>query len=98
VEIKPLGNLPPPPPPSAAPSARAQVAISLQGAPTPVRPTVLTQRGTEVLVQIERLMEAAGRALNGAGPKLSDIPPAPGPRGEAFASAGGSTTGTVRGN
>jgi penicillin-binding protein 1A len=98
VELKPLGNLPPPPPPSAAPSARAQVAIGLQGAPAPVRPTVLTQRGTEVLVQIERLMEAAGRALNGAGPKLSDIPPASVPHGEAFASAGGSTTGTVRGN
>jgi penicillin-binding protein 1A len=101
IELKPLAGLPPAPPPT-APSARSQVATGAQGAPAPLRPTVLTQRGTEVLVRIEHLMEDAGRAMNATGTTVSELP-ALSPLGstsgsEAFAAATGSTTGAVRGN
>ena len=43
-------------------------------------------------------MEDAGRALNSAGPKMSELPNAPTPHIETFASASGSTSGVVRGN
>jgi penicillin-binding protein 1A len=97
IELKPLPGLPTTPPPT-APAARAQVAISPQGAPVPVRPTVLTQKGTEALIRIERLMEDAGRALDAAGARVSDARNAPTSHGETLAAAGGSTTDAVRGN
>src|SRR5262249_52856689 len=62
-ELKPLTARPPAPPPN-TPSAKRQAATAAPGAPAPVRPTVLTQRGTEVLVRIEHMMEDAGRTLN----------------------------------
>jgi penicillin-binding protein 1A len=34
---------------------------------TPIRPTVLTRRGTDVLVRVERMMEDATRALANRG-------------------------------
>jgi hypothetical protein len=64
----------------------------------PVRPTVLTQKGTEALIRIERLMEDAGRALDAAGARVSDARNAPTSHGETLAAAGGSTTDAVRGN
>jgi hypothetical protein len=68
--------------------------------PPPLRPTVLTRRGTDVLVRIERMMEDASRALPANG-ELSELPP-PGPRAaasraEALAAAG-SAPDPVRGN
>jgi hypothetical protein len=62
-----------------------------------LRPTVLTQRGAEVLVQIERLMDAAGRAL-AAGTAVSALPADAGPRTEALAAASPPAAGAVRGN
>jgi hypothetical protein len=61
---------------------------------------VLTRRGTDVLVRIERMMEDASRALPATG-EMSELPPGPRAdvsRPEALASAGGSTPGAVRGN
>jgi penicillin-binding protein 1A len=99
IEIKTLPGIPP----AAAPAARPQVAATEKGLPPPPpRPTVLTRRGTDVLVRIERMMEDASRALPATG-EISELPPAPGPRAdaarpEALASAGGSAPGVVRGN
>jgi penicillin-binding protein 1A len=98
IEIKTLPGLPPAP---AAPP-RNQVAEKGAPAPPPPRPTVLTRRGTDVLVQIERLMEEASRALPAPSGEVSELPAKPGvgsPRSEALASAtGGSASGAVRGN
>jgi penicillin-binding protein 1A len=99
IEIKTLPGIPP----AVAPAARPQVAATEKGLPPPpLRPTVLTRRGTDVLVRIERMMEDASRALPATG-EVSELPPAPGPRAdasrpEAVASAGGSAPGAVRGN
>src|SRR5258708_32850036 len=58
IEIKPLPGIAPAPP---APSRNE---VAEKGAPAPPpRPTVLTRRGTDVLVRIERMMEDASRAL-----------------------------------
>jgi penicillin-binding protein 1A len=98
IEIKPLQGLPP----AAAPPtpARNQVAANQAAGTTPViRPTLLTKRGTEVLIRIEHLMEDAGKALAAAGPTVSELPtgPAGAPtRADAVASA--SSGAAVRGN
>jgi penicillin-binding protein 1A len=98
LEIKPLQGLPP----AAAPPtpARNQVAANQAAGTTPViRPTLLTKRGTEVLIRIEHLMEDAGKALAAAGPTVSELPtgPAGAPtRADAVASA--SSGAAVRGN
>jgi penicillin-binding protein 1A len=97
IEIKTLPGIAP----AAAPAARPQVAATEKGLPPPpLRPTVLTRRGTDVLVRIEHMMEDASRALPANG-EVSELPPPPGPRAdvsrpEAVASAGAS--GAVRGN
>jgi len=97
IEIKTLPGIAP----AAAPAARPQVAATEKGLPPPpLRPTVLTRRGTDVLVRIEHMMEDASRALPASG-EVSELPPPPGPRAdvprpEAVASAGAS--GAVRGN
>jgi penicillin-binding protein 1A len=99
IEIKTLPGIPP----AAAPSAKPQVASSEKGLPPPpLRPTVLTRRGTDVLVRIERMMEDASRALPATG-EVSELPPLPRPRADAarpdaFASAGSPPPGPVRGN
>jgi penicillin-binding protein 1A len=97
IEIKTLAGLPPAPP---APQ-RNQVAEKGAPAPPP-RPTVLTRRGTDVLVQIERMMEDASRSLPAPTGEVSELPAKPGdasPWSEALASAtGGSASGAVRGN
>jgi hypothetical protein len=63
---------------------------------------VLTQRGAEALIRIERLMEDASRALAAVGTAVSALPagsPDPAPRADALASASeGSTSSVVRGN
>ncbi|MBX9843090.1 MAG: PBP1A family penicillin-binding protein [Xanthobacteraceae bacterium] len=98
IEIKPLAGLPP----AAAPPtpARNQVAANqAAGSATVLRPTLLTRRGTEVLIRIEHLMEDAGKAL-AAGPTVSELPvmgPAGTPtRSDAVASAANGSA--VRGN
>ncbi len=93
IEIKALPGIPP----AAAPAARPQVAATEKSLPPPPpRPTVLTRRGTDVLVRIERMMEDASRALPATGEVSELPPPPPGPRADA--SAGGSAPGAVRGN
>src|SRR5581483_9010416 len=64
----------------------------LPGVPVPARPrpTTLTRRGADILVEVERLMEDASRKLPPAGPKVSGEPPKPGAaltRPETVASA-----------
>jgi penicillin-binding protein 1A len=95
IELKPIPGITPNPPPSATPRSNV-AAVAAPGAPT-LRPTVLTQRGAEVLVQIERLMDAAGRAL-AAGTAVSALPADAGPRTEALAAASPPAAGAVRGN
>jgi penicillin-binding protein 1A len=98
LEIKPLPGLAP----AGAPGAPA---VAQKGvAPPPPRPTVLTRRGADVLVRIERMMEEASRALPAQAGEVSELPAPAGPRAEAdrpetFASAGdASRNATVRGN
>jgi penicillin-binding protein 1A len=98
IEIKTLPGIPP-----AVAAAKPQVAATEKGLPPPpLRPTVLTRRGTDVLVRIERMMEDASRALPASG-EVSELPPPPRPRAdaarpEALASAGSPMPGPVRGN
>jgi penicillin-binding protein 1A len=99
IEIKTLPGLAP------APPAPARSEVAEKGAPAPPpRPAVLTRRGTDVLVRIERMMEDASRALPAPTGEVSELPPKPNAAltrsgSEAFASATGDTAaGTVRGN
>ena len=76
IEIKALPGIPP----AAAPAARTPVAATEKGLPPPpLRPTVLTRRGTDVLVRIERMMEDASRALPAErrGVRVASRPAAP---------------------
>ena len=93
-----LRNIPGVAPNQSAPAGAAPVAGADKNTPPPVRPTALTQRGTDVLVWIERMMEDASRALAASGDVVSELPAAP-TRSEALASAtNGSAPGSVRGN
>ena len=99
IELKALPGIAPAP----APASRTPVASTEKGVPPPpLRPTVLTRRGTDVLVRIEHMMEDASRALPAPSGEVSELPARPGDglsRSEAFASAtGGSAPGVVRGN
>jgi penicillin-binding protein 1A len=101
IEIKTLPGIPPAPAPK--PSDKDKVAVTEKGAPPPPpRPTVLTRRGTDVLVRIERMMEDASRALGPPGGEVSELPAGradASSRAEAFASAtSGSSPNAVRGN
>jgi penicillin-binding protein 1A len=98
IELKLIPGLPPAPAPAVAPVASASEK-SKSDTPPPVRPTVLTQRGAEILVRIERMMEDASRALAASGSTVSELPAGAASRSEALASAsGGSTPPPVRGN
>jgi penicillin-binding protein 1A len=99
IEIKPLLGLPPPAPIThPTPVASAEKGKG-DTPPPPVRPTVLTQRGAEILVRIERMMEDVSRALAASGSTVSELPAGAASRSEALASAGsGSTPTQVRGN
>jgi penicillin-binding protein 1A len=72
VELKSIAGIAPHPPPSAAPR-RNVAAVSAPGLPI-LRPTVLTQRGAETLLQIEHLMEDAARALATPAATVSQLP------------------------
>jgi penicillin-binding protein 1A len=61
IEIKPLLGVPGPPPPTASPRSNAPAVAT--GSTPALRPTLLTVRGANVLVGIERLMDDAARAL-----------------------------------
>jgi hypothetical protein len=64
-----------------------------------LRPTVLTRRGTDVLVRIERMMEDASRALGSPSGEVSELPGGPRDAAEAFAAAtSGSAPNAVRGH
>jgi penicillin-binding protein 1A len=94
IEIKPLPGIPP----AAAPTSRTPVAAT-GVAPPRTRPTVLTQRGTAVLVRIEHMMEDASRALVASGAVVSELPANAAVQSETLASAtSGSAAGAVRGN
>jgi penicillin-binding protein 1A len=97
IEIKPLLGVPGPPPPTATPRSNTP-AVAAGSAPA-LRPTVLTVRGADVLVRIERLMDDATRAL-GAPATVSGMPDAvEARRSDALASASGEPAAvTVRGN
>ena len=74
IELKNIPGIAPNPPANAAPQAVAATQPSDTGA----RPTVLTRRGADVLIRIERLMEDATSALVGrrdAGPCRADRRP-----------------------
>jgi penicillin-binding protein 1A len=91
IEIKTIPSLPPAPPPTAAQAK----AVAAEAGSRPPRPTLLTARGAEALVRIERMMEAAGQAL-ASGSTVSSLPAEPATNAaasgsEAFASASGST-------
>jgi penicillin-binding protein 1A len=98
IELKSIPGIAPNPPPTPE-KAVASSEGKNGAAPPPLRPTVLTKRGTDVLVRIERMMEDAIRALPPQGDALSGLPADAASRSEALASAsGGSTTDRVRGN
>ena len=76
-----------------APAPRPQVAAAVASAgDRPPRPTLLTQRGAETLVRVERMMDDASRTLLAAGGTVSELPadPSAPPVTDAFASAAGS--------
>jgi penicillin-binding protein 1A len=96
IELKPLPGIAP----AATPAARHPVASAEKGLPPPpLRPTVLTRRGTDVLVRIEHMMEDASRALGPANGEVSELPGGSRDTSETFASAtSGSAQNAVRGN
>jgi penicillin-binding protein 1A len=96
IELRAIPGLPTtPPPPTATPRSAAPAVAAATGAPA-LRPTVLTHRGADVLVRIERQMDDAARLL-GVPAAVSEVPASPRPAG-AFASAGEPTAVGVRGN
>ncbi len=94
IELKNLPGLPPNPAPTAPQIADA----SGKGTPPPPHPVMLSHRGAQVLLRIERMMDESSRALIAAkGPLAGAQPPMPSDhdRSDAFASAGDQP---VRGN
>jgi penicillin-binding protein 1A len=98
IELRPLpgvGQQPPAP-------ARSPVAQTKRGVETAARPPVLTRRGADILVRLERLMEDATRALAAGGAPdrradAADTQPQL-PQGGTVASAPPRTGRIVRGN
>jgi penicillin-binding protein 1A len=85
VELRPIPGLGPNPAPVPTPQTQAVASAGDR----PPRPTLLTQRGAETLIRIERIMEEAGRKLVGPGGTVSELPadPSAPPATDAFASA-----------
>jgi penicillin-binding protein 1A len=72
IELKNIPGVAPNPAPGSVPQARvAAVPTATDTAP---RPAVLTRRGAEVLLQVERLMDDAARGLAMAGTPAQDLP------------------------
>jgi penicillin-binding protein 1A len=76
IELRPIPGVPATPAPGPVPPRPAVAAASAK--PQPPRPTVLSRRGADALVRLERLMDDAARALAVAG-----APAAPGTTGTA---------------
>jgi penicillin-binding protein 1A len=103
IELKSIPGVAPNPAPTPGPDKSSIVTSDAKTAPpAPLRPTVLTKRGTDALVRIEHLMEDAARAL---GPPAGEVSELPGGRAdagsgsEAYASAAnGSSPDATRGN
>jgi penicillin-binding protein 1A len=99
IELKNVAGIAPNPPPGSVPQAKVAAVASADDASA--RPAVLTSRGADVLLRVERLMEDATRGLAVAD---TQAPPAPVgqqsavQRPDALAAAQSSTTGAVRGN
>jgi penicillin-binding protein 1A len=72
IELKNIPGVAPNPPPGSLPIQAANTAVT---PPTDIapRPPVLTRRGAEILVRIERLMEDATRALMVANTPVSPV-------------------------
>ncbi|MDO8875143.1 MAG: PBP1A family penicillin-binding protein [Pseudolabrys sp.] len=88
IEIKQLPGVPVPSRPE------AKVAGGKQIEPPPPRPTILSKRGAEILVRIERMLDDSNRAMVPLRPTVSTdrknqalAPEAPAKTGEALASA-----------
>ncbi len=68
IEIKQLPGVP-------VPAVRPEPAVaevkSKSGTPPPPRPTVLTKRGADILVRVERMMDDANRAMGPLRPTVS---------------------------
>ena len=87
IELKTIPGIAPNPAVAAAPQAQA---VSAQGARQAPRPTLLTQRGADVLVRIEQLMDEASRSLVLPSGTVSELPAgaaSPASAIDAFASA-----------
>jgi len=99
IELKNIAGAAPNPPPGSAPQAKVAAVPSAGDAS--LRPAVLTRRGTDVLLRVERLMEEATRGLT-----IADTPAPPQTVGQqsavqrpdALAAAQRSTAGAVQGN
>jgi penicillin-binding protein 1A len=99
IELKNIPGVAPNPPPGSAPQARVAAVASAGDAS--LRPAVLTRRGTDVLLRVERLMDEAIRGLT-----IADSPAPPQTVGrqsgvqrpDAIATAQSSTAGAVHGN
>jgi penicillin-binding protein 1A len=57
IEVKNLPGLP------AEPAPQVEAETTSSGAEVPARPPTLTKRGADVLTHLERMMEAASRAM-----------------------------------
>jgi penicillin-binding protein 1A len=71
IELKDIPGIQPNPAPGAAPQAKAAVVANADTTP---RPTVLTRRGADALIRLERLMDEAARALAVAGAPGTVVP------------------------
>jgi penicillin-binding protein 1A len=63
IELKPIPGLGSQNPAAAGRVAAAAAANAAAGKPTDVRPSLLTRRGADILVRVERMMDDATRAL-----------------------------------
>jgi penicillin-binding protein 1A len=96
IELKNIPGIAPNPPPGTTVQAQA---VAAAAADSPARPAVLTQRGARVLLNLERMMDDASRALSVAdSPAPSSSSATTGqrtslPQPETFASADGPTRG-----
>jgi penicillin-binding protein 1A len=101
IELKNIPGVAPNPAPGSVPQARV-AAVATTSTETAPRPAVLTRRGAEVLLQVERLMDDAARGLALAGTPAPEIPVGQQgalERSDAFASASrGAAAGSPLGN
>jgi penicillin-binding protein 1A len=90
IEIKPIPGVAPGPTP--APPA---VVAAANSAPVAARPTVLSRRGADALVRVERLMDEAARTLPAApGAQGASLPPG---QDAVAAATDGDSTSAIRG-